>query len=114
MAFFMPSFTLPSLGIIGLAIMTAGGYAVATIGLKLASDGHYTPATPLILTGFIAAIFAEIMLLRQFDLSMIYIMIIALETLLIVGFAVCIGELPSTSQMLGGALVLCGLALTVA
>ncbi|MBT8412310.1 MAG: 5-aminolevulinate synthase [Octadecabacter sp.] len=110
----MPSLSFPPLGIIALAVMTASGYAVATVGLKLASDGHYTTATPLIVAGFVAAIYAEIMLLRQFDLSMIYIMIIALETLLIVGFAVCIGELPSTSQILGGALVLCGLALTVA
>ncbi len=110
----MSSVTLSTPTIVALSVMTAAGYVVATVGLKLASDGILAAAAVLIVLGFTAATIAEIILLRHFDLSMIYIMIIALETLLIVGFALWLGEQPSMSQAFGGVLVFCGLALTVA
>ncbi|EEX15543.1 hypothetical protein CSE45_2386 [Citreicella sp. SE45] len=93
-----------------LVIATAGGYAVATIGMKLTSHGLGHSGIALASLGFLAAFLAEMVLLRRAELSLVYIAIIAAETLLVLSYALLIGEGLSLRQAAGAALVLVGLA----
>lgn len=94
-----------------LIAMTAGGYAIATLGMKLASSQISTLAVSLMTAGLVAAALAEINLLRHTNLAVIYLGIIAVETLLVLSIAAMIGDRLTPQQMSGGALVLLGLAL---
>ncbi|MDA7428392.1 5-aminolevulinate synthase [Primorskyibacter aestuariivivens] len=92
-----------------LALLAATGYGVATIGMKLASDGWSAGAMGLIMIGFVAATQAEIILMRSMTLSVLYFMIIALETLIVLSFAFSIGEGLTARESVGGVLILAGL-----
>lgn len=94
-----------------LIVVSALGYSVATIGMKVATTGVSMIALGLILAGFMAATLAEIVLLRNADLGVIYIMIIGVETLVVLSFAAFIGEGLSLRGMLGASFVLGGIAL---
>lgn len=92
-----------------LALMAAVGYGLATIGMKLAS-GHWTMlAGILILLGFFAAMHAEITLMRDVELGVLYLVIIAAETLIVLGYAFAIGEGLNLRESLGGVMILAGL-----
>ena len=94
-----------------LALIAALGYALATFLMKLAAG---TPS--MVLLAFLAIILmgtvsAEIFLLRQVDLGLAYIAIIATETLLVLCYAFAIGEGLSGRELLGGVFVIAGVAL---
>jgi drug/metabolite transporter (DMT)-like permease len=94
-----------------LVVVSAMGYAVATIGMKLASTGVTALAIGVILLGFMAATVAEVTLLRKADLGVIYITIVGVETLMVMAFATLIGEGPNLRTLGGAGLVIAGIAL---
>lgn len=98
-------------GLAGLILLSAIGYAAATAGIKLASHGQFLPASGLVLCGFGLAAVSETSLLRQSNLAVIYLAIVALETLLVMGLALLLGDKLSTLQLIGGVMVVSGLAL---
>lgn len=102
-------FTIP--GLIILIFLSALGYAVATVGIKLASSQMTVLAAALVCAGFGAAVLAETALLRTSNLAVIYFMIIAFETLMVLGFATMIGDRLSLPQVTGGVMVLAGMVL---
>ena len=91
-------------------LIAALGYAVATIGMKLASSQWSAPAVALLLGGFLAATRSEITLMREIDLGVLYLLIIAIETLVVLSYAWAIGEGLGRRDAMGGALILVGLA----
>lgn len=94
-----------------LVVVSALGYTVATIGMKLASTGITAVAVGIIVLGFVAATLAEVSLLRGADLGVIYITIIGVETLLVLGFAALIGEGLDLRRVAGAGFVIVGIAL---
>lgn len=97
------------LKVMALAVTAAVGYGVATIGMKVAS-GHWTLlAITLIIIGFVAATQAEVVLMRDIHLGELYLIIIAVETLIVLSYAYSIGEGLSTRDAAGGVLILLGL-----
>ena len=86
-------------------------YAFATLGMKLFAT---TPGlTPLVLIAAMlgAAVLAEVLLMRQFHIGIVYIGILVAETLLVLTFAWLIGEPLGLRQLAGAVLVLGGAAL---
>lgn len=102
------AWTLPLLGLI---LASALGYTLATVGMKQAALGAPLLAIPLLLTGFLAATVAEVVLMRRVDLAVVYVTIIGVETLLVLSYAALIGEGLNLRGMLGAGLVMTGLAL---
>jgi len=94
-----------------LIALTAMGYAVATAGMKLSTDGTSIMALTLMAGGLTIAVIAEIALLRHVDMAMVYLAIIALETILILGLALLLGDGLTLGQVLGAGLVVTGLSL---
>ena len=106
----MWSLSLAALSAPTLVLGTAAGYALATVGMKLSAQGHMPAGLALAIAGFLAAFAAEILLMRRAELSVVYLAIIAAETLLVLGYASWIGEGLSLRQALGAGMVLAGLA----
>jgi multidrug transporter EmrE-like cation transporter len=100
-------FTKP-MHLIGL---TSLFYVLATIAMKQAASGAGITAFA-ILAGCLAlgAVF-EILTFRQASMGAAYVTILAVETLLILGFAAAIGEGLAPREVAGAALVLSGAAL---
>lgn len=94
-----------------LVVVAAFGYALATIGMKLASNNWTAVAVALIVLGFVAAALAEVVLLQKADLGVIYITIIGVETLMVLAFAAAIGEAPDLRTLAGAGLVVAGIGL---
>lgn len=92
-----------------LIFTAALAYAVATAGIKMASTLVSPPALLLIGAGFTLATLAEIVLLRQASLGVIYIAIITVETLMVLTLAAMLGEGLTPRQMIGAGLVLAGI-----
>ena len=92
-----------------LVITAALAYAIATAGIKWASDAPSPMALFLIILGFGLATIAEVIVLRQADLGVIYIAIITVETLMVLTLAALIGEGLNAKQLLGAAFVLTGI-----
>lgn len=92
-----------------LVLATALGYAAATVGMKLVSQNSIAIGALILAAGIGAAILAEITLLRKIDLSVVYIAIVASETLLVLIYAAMIGEGIGLRQTAGAALVVIGL-----
>lgn len=92
-----------------LIVITAFGYTIATVGMKLVSQDVLTAGTMLLIVGFIVAVLAEIALLRKTDLSVVYITIVASETLLVLLYAAMTGEGFGLKQATGALLVIVGL-----
>lgn len=96
-----------------LALIAAVGYALATIGMKIAS-GHWTIlACTLIFVGFFAVIQSEILLMRNMELGVLYLLIIAAETLLVLGYAFAIGEGLSLRESAGAVMIFAGIAVVL-
>ena len=103
--------SLPMPGAFTLLVFTALGYALATIGMKMASAGGNALALILIAVGLLIAVLAEIGLLKGGDLPVVYLMIVVAETILVLGYAAFIGERMTLQQVTGAVLVLGGFAL---
>lgn len=91
-----------------LVLVAGVGYAVATILMKLASEDATTIILGAIVLMLAAVVTAEILLLRQVDLGIAYIAIMATETLLVLGATYFVGQPLSGRELAGGALVLAG------
>ena len=91
--------------------LCALAYAFATLAMKIAA--HAPGVTPMlaIAVTLALAVLAELILMRQFPIAMVYLGILAAETVLVLVFAALIGEAMSLKQLAGAALVLCGAAL---
>ncbi|MFW2544078.1 hypothetical protein ACN2XU_15700 [Primorskyibacter sp. 2E107] len=100
----------PSLAI-PIVIATAAGYALATVGMKSAAEGNAQFGLSVAICGFAIALIAEILLMRRFDVSIVYVSIIAAETVLVLAYAHHIGEGLGLRQMAGALLVIGGIAL---
>lgn len=94
----------------GFVLIAALGYALATIGMKLASGAWSLLALALLLAGFYAATRSEITLMREVDLGVLYLLIIAVETLVVLSYAWFIGEGLAARDAMGGLLIFAGLA----
>lgn len=94
-----------------LLIIAAVGYAAATVGMKLSASQIGPLGIALLVAGFLAAAVSEVTLLREASLGVLYLLIIAVETLLVLTYAYVIGEGLSRSQFAGGALVMVGVAM---
>lgn len=90
---------------------TASAYAIATIGMKLASTGPSPEAYGFILVGLIGAVMGEIILLRTASLTLIYVGIIVFESLMVLAYATYISGHVNMPQIFGAALVISGFAL---
>ncbi|MEM6482509.1 MAG: 5-aminolevulinate synthase [Pseudomonadota bacterium] len=95
---------------VAFAVTAAAGYGIATIGMKLASAEWTAAALALIVFGFLAATQAEVVLMRSIPLGELYLIIIAVETLIVLSYAYSIGEGLSARDAAGGTLILAGLA----
>lgn len=96
-----------------LALIAAVGYALATIGMKIASAQWGILAGLMIMVGFYAAMQSEIMLMRGMELGVLYLMIVAAETLLVLGYAFFIGEGLSLRESAGAVMIFAGIAVVL-
>lgn len=94
-----------------LAITAGVGYAVATLLMKIASESTTLFVLSAIALMLTAVVTAEILLLRQVDLGIAYIAIIATETLLVLAATYFVGQPLSTRELAGGALVVTGVVI---
>lgn len=94
-----------------IILLAALGYTVATVGMKFAALGQYPVATALVVAGFVLATVTEIVLLRRGDLTVVYITIIGVETLMILTAAALFGEVVDLRRMIGAGCVVIGIAL---
>jgi hypothetical protein len=93
----------------GLVLMSAMGYALSAVGMKTLSLGHIPSGICVLTIGLAIAVMSEILLLRMTSLSVVYMTIIAVETILVMGYAVSIGEMLTFRQGVGAGLVFAGL-----
>jgi hypothetical protein len=93
-----------------LTALAALSYATATYGIKLASHSPGVTSLIIIVTGLALAVGAETVLLRHASLGIVYLAVIAVETLLVLVLAASLGEGLTLRQFGGAALVLAGLA----
>jgi small multidrug resistance pump len=94
-----------------ILILAAAGCTVATVGLKLAADRSYALASVLIIAGFLLVIVTQIFLLRRTDLTIVYVTIIGVETLMILAVGAMMGEVVDMRRILGAGCVVAGIAL---
>lgn len=94
-----------------IVMLAALGYTVATVGLKLAADRSYSLAALLILGGFALVIVTEIFLMRRADMTLVYIVIIGVETLMILAAGAMMGEIFDWRRIVGACCVVAGIAL---
>ena len=93
-----------------LVLLTSLGYVAATLGLKVVAGGHPAAGIVVAVAGLALACVAEILLMRTSALSMVYVAILGVETVLILAVAYGIGEGFTLQQGMGAAMVLAGLA----
>lgn len=93
-----------------LIALSAIGYGIATLGLKMGSNNPGWMPMGIIILGFGLAILAEIEVLRRVDIGVAYISIIGLETLIVLSYAWVIGEALNLRQVGGAGMVVAGLA----
>jgi multidrug transporter EmrE-like cation transporter len=91
-----------------LILIAALGYAVATILMKITAQSGSVLIFIIIVTILGITALTEVFLLRELDLGIAYIAILATETILVIGFAQLMGEGMSGREMAGGALVVAG------
>jgi len=94
-----------------ILILAALGYTVATVGMKLAADRSYALAAVLIIAGFALVIVTEIFLLRRADMTIVYVTIIGVETIMILAAGAMMGEVVDMRRILGAGCVVVGIAL---
>ncbi|MFD1341756.1 5-aminolevulinate synthase [Litorisediminicola beolgyonensis] len=92
-----------------LLCVVSAGYLTATLAMKMVADGSASSvAAGLLALGLAAVVLGEIALLRGAHLSVVYIGILASETLLALAYAAWIGEGVTLRQGVGAAFVLTG------
>jgi small multidrug resistance pump len=94
-----------------LAIIAGIGYAVATLMMKMAAENTTALIVGSIFLILAVVVVAEILLLRQIDLGVAYIAIMATETLLVLAATYFVGQPLSFKELTGGAFVVLGVAL---
>lgn len=94
-----------------LMTITASGYALATIGMKLSAQSPPALSFAIIGLGLAGAALAEITLLRHASLPLVYLGIVVTETLLVLAYASWAHNGISLTQIGGAVLVLAGFAL---
>lgn len=94
-----------------LAIAAGVGYAIATLLMKTAADNTTLFVIATIALVLAAVVTAEILLLRQIDLGVAYIAIMATETMLVLAATYFVGQPLSVKELTGGALVVIGVSL---
>lgn len=104
----MPAMSV-SITTFALMTLTAIGYALATIGMKHATQSMGFLAIALITVGLLGAVLAEVALLRNGNLSLVYLGIIVAESALVLSYAMWIGHGLSLQQAAGAGLVICGI-----
>jgi len=100
--------TFPSFALLS---MTALGYALATVAMKNYAIQPGGLAVAAIAGGLVIAVLAEIILLRQGNMSLVYLGIIVAETTLVLCYASFIGNGLSLPQLGGAVLILAGVGL---
>lgn len=103
--------TLSSFSAVTLLVLTAAGYAIATIGMKLASGGITALALGIIVFGLLLAVVMEVILLRNGNMSLVYLGIVVAETALVLAYAHSVGHGLNLPQMAGAGMVLGGVLL---
>lgn len=93
-----------------LVLICGLAYAAATFAMKTASTSPSILALGLITVCLTAAVLAEVLLLQRTHLSLAYIAILGIETLIIMTIAGMMGEGLNLKQALGAVLVLAGAA----
>ncbi|XDA99641.1 5-aminolevulinate synthase [Sulfitobacter sp. LCG007] len=93
--------------------LAAGGYAMATVGMKMASNAPSLFALACIAAGLLGAAFSEIVLFRHSDLAVIYIGVIGAESLLVLAYAAFLGGALNLPQIFGAIFVIAGFSLVV-
>jgi len=94
-----------------LIVICAIAYAVATFAMKQASDAPNVLLYAMIALCFSVAAITEIIVLRQMNLGIAYILILATESLLVVSLAGLVGEGFGPRELAGAGLVLVGTAI---
>lgn len=94
-----------------LALAAALGYALATLTMKMISGAPSYTLVACLAAVLIGTAIAEIILLRQVNLGLAYLAIIATETLIVLCYAFLIGEGLTGKEFIGGVFVLTGVAL---
>lgn len=94
-----------------LAIAAGVGYAIATLLMKIASESTTVAVIGGIALVLAGVVTAEILLLRQVDLGVAYIAIMATETLIVLAATYFIGQPLSGRELTGGMLVVLGVAM---
>ncbi|MGB5863103.1 MAG: 5-aminolevulinate synthase [Sulfitobacter sp.] len=105
------SLTLTPLTTVAILALTAASYTVATVGMKQFSGAPGILAIALITGGLAVAVVMEVILLRQGNLSLVYLGIMIAETALVLVYAYSIGHGLSLGQVTGAAFVLFGIAI---
>ena len=94
-----------------LVAIAAAGYAVATFCMKHAAVTGALSSVGYAMVIFQLVVIAEVLLLRDMDLSNAYLLIMGVETLMIISVALFFGESFTWREIAGGAMVLGGLLL---
>jgi hypothetical protein len=91
--------------------MTSFFYVCATVAMKQAASGAGLLVVLVLVACLAGGALFEILTFRRAAMGGAYVTILAVETLLILGFAVLIGEGLAPREMAGAALVLLGAAI---
>lgn len=92
-----------------LVLLAAGGYALAAILMKVMANGGANHAVmAALVVFFVVIVLTEVRLLQHMELSNVYVLILGVETMLILGYALWVGEAFSNREIAGGAMVLVG------
>lgn len=94
-----------------LTIICALAYTLATIAIKWASMAPAWPIILAIMALLAGAVAAELVLMRQFHLPVVYIAILTAESMMIIAFAYLLGEGLGVRQLMGAGLVVAGAVL---
>ncbi len=94
-----------------LIMMSALGYAGATVVMARFSSNYAPVLVAIIGMALLLAVLAEIAALRHLPISIVYLMILGLETLLILVAATWFGQSLGTAELLGAAMILTGTVL---
>lgn len=103
------TFAMTPLTTVTLLFLTAGSYAIATVGMKHFSGTPGMLGLALITGGLLVAVAMEVILLRQGNLSLVYLGIMVAETVLVMVYAYSIGHGLAPGQIAGAAFVFFGI-----
>lgn len=91
-----------------LILLCGAGYALATVWMKTAAASPAWPVLVAIAVCLSASVVAEVLLLRQHSIGVIYLAIIVTESLLVLFAAFLIGDGLSLRQVFGAVVILIG------